>query len=213
MKRQNGEIVSWLSDKYFGFIKTESGRNIFYSVHCVRADWKGSRVLPVATPVTFVIKQREDKGKLRDCAEDIAPLFPLSEPEDLRGYRESSEIIRMNRDWGFIRRPCGDDLFVHIKDCVPGFEKRWNLLEVGTPVFHGVREDLDSGRWRASDVELYSAEELRAFKEEAIPEPAPVEEPVPEVLAPQNKSKTFLQLALEKRVRQHELSSKDKDQS
>ena len=145
----------------------------------------------------------------KERAEDVTPIFPMSEPEDLAAYRETSEISKKTYDWAFLKRPCGDELFVHVGDVIEQHKDRWSLLEVGSPVYHGVKYDEVTQRWRSAYVELYSLDELLSFKQEAEPEPQvePESEPVPEILAPANRVKTFRQLALEKRVR-HELSQK-----
>jgi hypothetical protein len=212
-KRYNGDIKVWFREKNYGFIRTEQNQKIFFSSHNIQEDWKGSRgwAFDCCVPVTFVIKRRDVKGTPMDHADDVAPLFPLSEPEALNGFRETSELIKKTHDFGWVRRACGDNLFFHKIDIVPGYENRWDLLEPGSPIFHGVRWDASSDRWRASYVELYSYSELESFKNESEPEPQaandPESEPLPQILVPENKSKTLFQLTLEKRVR-HELSQK-----
>jgi hypothetical protein len=67
---------------------------------------------------------------------------------------------------------------------VHGFENRWDFLEVGSPVWHGVKFDGSTGLWRAVDVELYSFEELQSFRNEELPEP-PHEESEPAAVAPE----------------------------
>jgi hypothetical protein len=203
-KRLEGEIRNW--DGSFGFIEFINNRgrvqSLFYSSRNVTPDWRGSRAWAFSprVPVSFTISHRNGKPH----AEDVAPIFPMSEPEDIMGYRETSELVSKTIDYGFVQRPCGDRLFVHIKDVVPGFENRWNFLEPGSPVYHGVRFDAEAKRWRAAYIELYSYAELQSFRQEAEPEPQ-IEikaEPVPEILSQKNKSKTLLQLiTLEKRVR------------
>jgi hypothetical protein len=104
---------------------------------------------------------------------DIAHIFPMSEPEDLAAYRETSEISEKTHDYGFLKRPCVDELFVHVGDVIEGYKDRWNLLEIGSPVYHGVRLDEATKKWRADYVELYSHSELLSFKVEPEPEPTP----------------------------------------
>jgi hypothetical protein len=209
-KRLEGEIRSW--DGNFGFIEFINTRgrtqSMFYSGRNIRGDWKGSRMWATSPriPVSFRIAYRNGKSH----AEDVAPIFAMSEPEDIMGYRETSELVSKTFDYGFLQRPCGDRLFIHIKDVVPGFENRWDILEPGSPVYHGVRLHEESQRWRADSVELYSYEELWAFKNESQPQPEPQvvvkAEPALVSLAPENRSKSFYQLALERRAR-HEILS------
>jgi hypothetical protein len=215
-KKFEGDVDHW-NEKGFGFLRYQ-GKRIFFSAHGVEPDWKGSRGWAFAKdiPVKFNIGQRVVGGASKDCATNIEPLFPMSEPEDLHGYRETSEIISIDRRKGFafMFRPCGDALFLHKNDVVPAYETRWSILEIGSPVFHGVQLDGYSGRWKAASAELYSFEELQSFKNEDLQEPA-YEEPEPQpaplvaapvlapdsVLAPEKCNKTLLQLILERRIK------------
>jgi hypothetical protein len=210
-KRFEGETRDWNFDRNFGFIDYEySGRRrtVFYSNRNIRPDWRGSRAWAFGPCfVSFTIVRGKTKTQVnKKHAEDVVPIFPMSEPEDLAAYRETSEVVSKNHGYCFLKRPCGDVLFAHMKDVIPQHQDRWGFLEIGSPMYHSVRFDEGTQRWRADYVELYSYEELQSFKQEAV---EPEAEPVPEVLAPANRSKTFLQLAqeaLEKRAR-HELLS------
>jgi hypothetical protein len=216
-----GDIDHW--NKTFGFLKYR-GKRIFFSAHGVEPDWKGSRGWAFAKdiPVTFNITQRVvGGGASKDCAINIEPLFPMSDPEDLHGYRETSEIISIDRRKGFafVIRPCGDSLFLHKRDVVPAYETRWDILEIGSPVYHGVQVDEYSGRWKAADAELYSYDELQSFKNEDLQEPTYEEQepesasmlaPEPavvthqtELLRPENKNKSLLNLILERSLVRH----------
>jgi hypothetical protein len=217
-KRYEGEIISWNSERNFGFIEYDAGcRNrIFYSGRNIRCDWKGSRAwaFDLRIPVSFTISRNAHKNQTKHHADDVAPVFPMSEPENLAGYRETSEMVSKTYDYGFLKRPCGDLIFIHKHDVADRHKDRWGLLETGSPVYHGARFDEATQRWRADYVELYSYEELQSFKdEESQVEPEPEAEPVlvaaePVLaLAPENRSKTFLQLVLQKRAR-HALSPK-----
>ena len=158
-------------------------------------------------PVSFRIVRGTTKTQTnKKHAEDVVPIFPMSEPEDLAGYRETSEVVSKNHDYCFLTRPCGDVLFVHVGDVNEQHKARWSLLEIGSPVYHGVRFHKGTQRWRADYVELYSFDELQSFKEPVSEQVELGAEPVPEVLSPANRSKTLIQLALEKRAR-HELLS------
>ena len=214
-KRFEGETRDWNFEKNFGFIDYESDdgqcRTVFYCSRNIQEDWRGSRAWAFcpSIPVTFTISRRLVKDQHKKYAEDVAPIFPMSEPELLAAYRETSEMISKKNDYGFLKRPCGDVLFVHLGDVLEQYKNRWNLLTIGSPVYHGVRYDEGTQKWRADYVELYSLDEQLSFNNESEPElePMPVAEPVPEPLAPANRSKTFRQLALDKRVH-HEFSKK-----
>lgn len=210
-KQFEGDIDHW-NEKGFGFIKQQGGGRIFFSVHYVQPDWKGSKAWCFARgiPVKFEISQRISGGETKTFAANVEPIFEMSEQENISGYRETSEVLNLNRrkGFGFLRRPCGDAIFFHKKEVVQGFENRWDFLEVGSPVWHGVKFDGSNGLWRAADIELYGYEELRSFKnepayEEPEPEPAPlVAAPAlarDSVLSPATKNVPIIRLILEKR--------------
>jgi len=187
-KQFEGEVDQW-NEKGFGFIRQQGGGRIFFSVHYVLPDWKGSKAWSFARgiPVKFEIMQRISEGETKTCAANVEPIFEMSEPETISGYRETSEVLNLNRrkGFGFLRRPCGDAIFFHKNEVVQGFENRWDFLKVGSPVWHGVKFDGSTGLWRAVDVELYSYQELESFNHEndpaavavAVPEPEPATEP------------------------------------
>jgi cold shock CspA family protein len=170
--RLEGEIRNWDSERNFGFITFINNRgsegSIFYSGHNIRPDWKGSRswAFSPGIPVSFRVSTKLRKNHEKAHAEDVDPIFPMSEPEDLAGYRETSEVFSKIRDYGFLKRPCGDLLFFHVQDVIEQYRNRWRLLEIGSPVYHSARFDEETQRWRASYIELYSYEELWNFKNE-----------------------------------------------
>lgn len=218
-KQQEGDIDFW-DERGFGFIKQQGGGRIFFSVHYVLPDWKGSKAWCFARgiPVKFEIAQRILRGETKTCAANVEPIFEMSEPETINGYRETSEVLNLNRQkgFGFLRRPCGDAIFFHRTGVVQGFENRWDFLQVGSPVWHGVKFDGSTGLWRATDIELYSYEELQSFKNEeeepaheesestfaVAPEPTVVEHKS-ELLHGDNKNKSLLELILERKGRSH----------
>ena len=205
VKRFEGETRSWNHERNFGFIDYDDRgyrKSIFYCGRNIRGNWCGSRswAFDPRIPVSFTISLGPNKTqtKNKEHAGDVAPIFQMSEPEDLAAYRETSELVSKTYDYGFLKRPCGDVLFIHLNDVIEGFKSRWDLLEPGSPVFHGVRFDEGTQRWRSDYVELYSFEELQRFKSEEL-EPESVE-PVPEILSTANKSKTIAQLIAERRI-------------
>jgi hypothetical protein len=217
-KRYEGETRDWNFNRNFGFIDYEDSgfrRTVFYSSRNIRPDWRGSRAWAFGpcVPVTFIIVRGATKTQTdKKHAENVLPIFTMSEPENLTAYRETSEVVSKSYDYAFLKRPCGDVLFAHKSDILEQHKDRWNFLEIGSPVYHGARFDEGTQRWRADYIELYSFEELESFKKELEPEPEvqPEAEPVLEILAPANRVKTLRQLALERKAR-HELCSQDKD--
>jgi hypothetical protein len=128
-----------------------------------------------------------------DFADDVAPIFPMSDVENLQDYREVSEVRSKHFNHVFLTRPCGDQLFFHRNDVVND-QSRWDFLIVGSPVYHGVVCD-DNGKWRACSAELYSYEELYEFQHENDPQPeSVVVEPQSELLRPENRKRTLLEI-------------------
>lgn len=205
-KQFEGDVDHW-NEKGFGFLRYQ-GKRVFFSAHGVEPDWKGSRGWAFARdiPVKFNITERLVGGVSQHCATNVESWFQMSEPESLHSYRETSEIISLDRHKGFafMIRPCGDALFLHKNDVVPAYETRWDLLEIGSPVYHGVQFDGYSARWKAANAELYSYDELQSFKnEEQEPEPKPVSVLVPEptvaefqseLLRPENCRRTLFEI-------------------
>jgi hypothetical protein len=208
-KRFEGEVQKWLGK--FGFINYEDSgirKRIYFSSHTTRPDWRGSRAwVSAGIPVTFVrTKRHDDKtGEFCDCATDVAAAFPMSEPQDLSQYRETSVVYKKEFAFVFLQRECGDVTFLHRTDVLPQYEFRWDLLKPGVPVFHGVRFHEEKKLWKACDAELYSEEELYEFFNPSPVEPEasilqPELEPELEtVLAPATRSVPLLQLILERR--------------
>jgi hypothetical protein len=223
LQRFEGEVDRWLGK--FGFISyTDSGvrKRIYCSTHTTRPDWKGSRawVFGERIPVIFGVGQRLDSksSQICACAIDVAPVFPMSEPQSLSDYRETSIVRKKEHAFLFLERPCGDVTFLHLSDVLPQYQSRWELLKEGAPVWHAMRHSEGRNRWFATDAELYSAEELEQFfnpteEPESAAEFEPAEpelaieteerfEPELEtVLAPATRNKTLLQLVIEKRAR------------
>lgn len=206
-KSYEGEIADWLGA--FGFITYNGNRRIFFCTRGVEPDWRGSRMwVAPRIPVTFSIECREYKGKTVDYASDVKPLFPMSEPEDLRGYREISTVGTLHKAFAYLVRPCGDFLFLHRSNVFPGHDSRWNFLKPGVPVYHAVAYDADQKRWRAIDAELYSYDELVSFtygeqepvyEEPVAAEPEPelfsvVVEPHSTLLLPENRGRSLLEI-------------------
>ncbi len=130
-KQQEGDIDFW-DERGFGFIKQQGGGRIFFSLHYVLPDWRGSKAWCFSRqPVKFEISQRILEGETKTFASNVKPIFEMSEPENISGHRETSEVLNLNRQkgFGFLRRPCGDSIFFHRKDIVPEFENRWDFLE------------------------------------------------------------------------------------
>ncbi len=217
--RFEGEVVSW--ENGFGLIiyRDKISRRIYFVTRCVRGDWRGSRSWVASrVPVSFTISRRKNTktGVEEDFAADVAPIFPMSDVGNLQDYREVSEVRSKHFNHVFLTRSCGDQIFLHRNDVVND-QNRWDFLIVGSPVWHGVVCD-DNGKWRACNAELYSYEELYEFQHESEPEVAvePVSEPESEpvsvlvepttqseLLRPENKNKSLLNLILERSLVRH----------
>ena len=224
--RLEGFVVAFYPEKFYGFVSLYppgSGRRapgLHFGVGDIRPDWKGStsHCWVQGTPVSFVKIQRPSKkfgGGMWTSASDVCPQFVEEPSESLETYGETSRVRSWNGCFGDLQRECGDTLFLHRSSVADRFKHLLINLSVGDYVYHRVGKRDDVRRWHAIDIELFSEVE-QARLQSGLPaqesEPAPLAvttepELIPEVLAPSNRAKTFLQLALEKRVR-HELSQK-----
>jgi cold shock CspA family protein len=210
-KRFEGEIGVFYPDKGWGFLSADGGGSgLFYHERDVRGDWPGSTAWAKVpgTPITFTKKttnSRKYPGQTLVAADDVASVFP-EEPatEDLANLREVSKVHKWNGKFGELIRECGSVLFFHATSVVQS--DRLADLQIGDCVFHGISQRED-GRWRASDIELYSREEQQRLQEglpayevelETIKAESVVE-PASELLTPANGKKTLLELIQEKR--------------
>jgi cold shock CspA family protein len=195
--RKHGEIDYWDNRRNFGWINCDNGRRIFFAGPSIRRDWKGSEgwAFDPGISVTFEIGQSE-KGAYH--AEDVAPSFPLSEPEDVASYRENSRVAVWNGHFGWCLRPCGAQLFFHKSRVDPDFESRLSSLAVGTWISH--RVGCKDEKWFADDIEIFGPEDLEQIQE---PEPEPVSllilesvvvEHKSELLSSENYRRTLLEI-------------------
>ena len=204
-KRFNGQVSVFHRDKNWGFLQLENDRNgLFFHARSCRGDWRGSWAWSTVpgTPVTFtkaVKPSRKFTGHMLTSAVDLAPVFEEQPAESLDTLREVSKLIEWNGNRGLLLREDASDLFLHKSDIFTSHLIR--DLKVGHFVWHGVGQR-DDGRWKACSVELYSQAEqdrlqrgLSAYEVE----PVAVSEPASNLLTPEKRNKTLLELIQEKR--------------
>jgi cold shock CspA family protein len=192
-KRFEGEIGVFYPDKGWGFLTLDGGSGLFYHERDVRGDWRGSvaRAKIPGTPVTFIKKLRNSTkypGQTLGAADDVAPVFDEPATEDLANLREVSKVHKWNGKFGELIRECGSVLFFHATSVVQS--ERLADLQIGDFVFHGISQRED-GRWRASDIELYSRVEQQRLQQglPAYEVAESVVEPASELLTPANRKK------------------------
>jgi len=205
-------FVDWFRPREYGWIDyEESGchRRVFFCDGTIRADAVGrtSQCWCSTTPVRFRIHKDENRGRLD--AVDVHPIFCEPIVGDSKEYREISVVDRfIEADTeslaGFLRRESGEDLYFGWKNIDPAFKNRRNVLRVGDPVWHGIRTH-NNGKFEASNIGIYSRVEIERMAQGLQPyelnsDPTPVAvEPQSELLRPENKSKSFLELIAERR--------------
>jgi hypothetical protein len=214
-----GVVDTWIGDgRNFGFITyLSSGREqrIFFPGKSIRLDAIGCRNHRTfkGALVRFTIDEVFHKGQSRVIATDVHPVFQDQIATSINEHREVSEVVRINsgRQSVWLRREDGSEIFFHKEQVVPEHFNRFENLRIADYVYHGVHNSGEN-KWRATFAEIFSREEQEKLQrgESLETEPALVAvstepEPVPEVLAPANRSKTFSQLALERKLC-HELS-------
>jgi hypothetical protein len=222
-KRLEGFVAVFYPEKLYGFITldvpgTSSCSGIYFGTRDVRPDWKGStaHAWTPGTPVSFLQGKRPSKkyGGTWTSADDVCPLFTEEPTESLETYCETSRVRSWNGRFGELLREDGDTLFFHKASVLDRFTERLINLNVGDWVYHCVAKR-DDGRWHAVVIELFSeAEQVRlqqglpAQELEAEPEPqlerrCPSEIQVghkSQLLRPENKNKSLLELILEQRL-------------
>lgn len=224
-KRFEGFVAVFHPEKFCGFITqdppgTISSPGIYFSARDVRPDWKGSTAYAwtVGTPVSYVLGKHPSRkyGGTWNIADDVCPLFVDEPTESLETNGETSRVRTWNGCFGELLREDGDTLFFHKASVLDRFKCRLVSLNVGDWLYHGVGKR-DDGRWHAVDIELFSAEEqerlqqgLPAQEVESEPEPEPdtvlalapsVVEHKSELLRPENRSKSLLELIAARRVK------------
>jgi cold shock CspA family protein len=182
-----GVVKRWCTEKLFGFISyVHCGRECeaFFTMHQVVADWKGSRGWAIVpnTPVNFEFEEGVspiNKPNLpRPCAENIRAAFADPEEESLETYREVSRVkVWGDKGYGFLIRPCGDEIFFHASWLVD--RSRSEEIKRGDFIYHGVEctgfAKTVEHPWDACCIELYSPEEQTRLQAGL-----PLEEPIPE---------------------------------
>jgi hypothetical protein len=208
-KRFDGTVAVFFDGPGWGFLSIgqDSDSRLFFHVRDVRPDWRGSTswVKVVGTPVTFTKKinsSRKFPGQKLPAAADVAPVFvDDSAIENLATYREVSRVRAWNGRFGELLRDCGSTLFFHRSSVIQGSAAD---VQINDYVYHAVSQRED-GRWRASEIQLYSRDEqsrlqqgLPAYEIEAEPDPIAPDATI-EILSAANRKKTLLDLVQEKR--------------
>ena len=206
--RFEGTIGVFYPNKNWGFISVDtagvrrSGPGLFFHERDLRGDWRGSVAwgkIP-GTPVTFKTKRNPSTkypGQTLVSADDVAPIFEEPATESLDTYREVSRVRTWNGKFGTLARDCGSELFFHRSAILQ--DDRASRLQIGDLVFHGVGQR-DDDRWRAIEIQLYSAGEQERLQQ-GLPayevESEPIIEPISDLLSPINRQKTLLELIKE----------------
>jgi cold shock CspA family protein len=200
-KRCSGIVRVFDLDKRYGFLGCSEGghtKRIHYHQNAIRRDWRGSTAHAITEGATVsFLKSVDEKG--RSCAVDVVGDF-LEPEQDLAEYCEVSRIDSLNfsKRFGLLIRPDGGaKLFLHWDAVIVNREVG---LKVGNFVFHRVRQDGEdrcgNPNWVACDAELFSEKEQARLQQGL---PAYEQEPVPEVLTPENRNKSLFELIKEKR--------------
>jgi hypothetical protein len=209
-KRFEGFVQVFYPEKFYGFLSQSlpgaecHAPGIHFGARNIVPDWKGSTSYAWAegTPVSFVLIKRPSKkfnGAMWTSADDVCPLFAEEPTESLETYAETSRVRSWNGRFGEFQRECGDVLFFHRKSVADRFKHLLINLNVGDWVYHRVGKR-DDKRWHAIDVELFSeAEQARLQQGLLAQEPEPAVEPVPEILATQNRNKSIVRLIADRR--------------
>jgi hypothetical protein len=205
-----GVVDAWIGDgKNYGFVRytQDSGREnrVFFPASSIRSDAIGRRGHSAFSGalVRFRIEGTIHKGQSKTIAVDVHPVFPEEVTVNLADHREVSQVTRVSsgRHSLWLCREDGSDIFLHEDNVLPEHLERFQQIQTNDFVYHGI--DSRAGKWGATCAEIFSRHEQTRLQQGL---PAQEPELVPEILAPENKSKSLIQLSLERR--RHEFPPK-----
>jgi hypothetical protein len=175
-----------------------SSSRIFFHFRGIRPDSIGriSDCWHVGAQVRFRLAMRNGQT----TAADVHPIWREAPVVCVEAHREVSRVESLipQKRMAFLIREEGSSTALHIKNVSPQYEHRFDELRLGDFVFHGVSERNDL--WDAVNAELYSREENDALRrgEELLVE-EPVQEIQSELLSPENKNRTLIEIIQEKK--------------
>ena len=171
-----GEIDFWTdrgNAAGFGFVSYDSGSRIdraFFSHDDIAPDALGRRshAKIIGSLVRFKLRKYSYKGELSAKAIEVQSIFS-ADVENVQDHREVSVVERILKGSAFLKRTCGDKVYLGLADVADDHKGRFQKLRIGDHVWSGVAPPLGNQRtWRATAAEFYSPEEEAALREQEI---------------------------------------------
>jgi hypothetical protein len=168
-----GSVDKWVdrgNASSFGFIEFEHGARIdrIFFYHASITQDNIGRTLHgriAGNLVRFKIEKSMYRGEVRPRATGITSVFPCDVP-NTEDHREISTVEKLAPSYVYLRRQCGDELYLGSKDVVEAFRDRWSTLRKGSRVWHGVAASDDKHQtFRAVCAELFAPDEFEESKE------------------------------------------------
>jgi hypothetical protein len=113
----------------------------------------------VGNLVRFRIEKTMHRGESRPRAYDVTSVFPV-DVENPDEHREISFVEKATSTYAFLRRKCGDQIYLNKFDVVEAFRDRWRTLREGDRVWHGVSAPNDGQTWSAVAAEIFAPGEV-----------------------------------------------------
>jgi hypothetical protein len=152
----------------FGFILFSAGGRqldrIFYAHDDIVPDSIGRRQHGriLGNLVRFKLGKHLHRGQPTAKALDVESVFPV-DIANAEAHREVStvdHILKGTREpiaAVFLKRNCGDKLYLSCDGVVPEFRDRWKTLRVGSRVYHGVAAPTERQKtWQAVAAEIFA---------------------------------------------------------
>ena len=152
----------------FGFILSSTGGprldRIFYDHNDICPDAIGRRQHGriVGNLVRFKLGRHVHRGQPTARALDVESVFAADKvnPASHREVSTVDHILKGTREpiaAVFLKRECGDKLYLSCDGVVREFRDRWKTLEVGSRVYHGVAAPTDRQKtWQAVAAEIFA---------------------------------------------------------
>jgi hypothetical protein len=164
-----GTIDHWVDQgsvgpRSYGFITFDNGARTATRVYFCRAGITEDNIgrtlhgRILGNLVRFRIEKTMHRGETPPRAYYITSVFPVDadSPED---HREISFVEKLTPTYAFLRRKCGDQIYLNRLDVVEAFRDRWPTLQEGSRIWHGVSAPNEGQTWRAVAAEIFAPDE------------------------------------------------------
>jgi hypothetical protein len=165
-----GEVARWFergNANGYGFLECEAGSRtdrVYFDASSIVADNIGRRgnCKIQGALVRFQLGRHLHRGQPAAKAIDVRSIFKtdIPEPETHREVSVVDHILKGTREpiaAVFLKRECGDKLYLSCDGVVREFRDRWKTLQVASRVYHGVAAPTERQKtWQAVAAEIFA---------------------------------------------------------